>query len=66
MACLGGRQGGCRRWAGLVGKEGSHVSMPCWLLGCIEVLAACEHNAAWTSDKRQAVKPMARKRLHYA
>ena len=49
-----------------MGKEGSHVSMPCWLLGCIEVLAAREHNAAWTSDKRQAVKPMARKRLHYA
>ena len=49
-----------------MGKEGSHVSMPCWLLGCVEVLAACEHNAARASDKRQAIKPMVRKRLHYA
>ena len=49
-----------------MGKEGSHVSMPRWLLGCVDVLAACEHNAARASDKRQAIKPMARKRLHYA
>ena len=66
MACLGGRRGGRRRWAGLMGKEGSHVSMPRWLLGRIEVLAACEHNAARASNKRQAIKPMARKRLHCA
>ena len=49
-----------------MGKEGSHVSMPRWLLGCVDVLAACEHNAARASDKRQAIKPMARKRLHCA
>ena len=49
-----------------MGKEGSHVSMPRGLLGCADVLTACEHNAARASDKRQAIKPMARKRLHYA
>ena len=66
MACLGSRRGGCRRWAGLMSKEVSHVNMPCWLLGCADVLTACEHNAAWASDKRQAIKPMACKCLHCA
>ena len=38
-------------------KEGSHVSMACWLLGCVDVLAAREHDAAWASDKQHAVVP---------
>ena len=49
-----------------MGKEGSHVGVARWLLGCVNVLAARKHNAAWASDKRHAVKPMARKRLHCA
>ena len=47
-------------------KEGRHVSMACWLLGCVDVPAAREHDAARASDKRHAVEAMARKRLHCA
>ena len=47
-----------------MGKEGSHVGMARWLLGCVNVLAARKHNAARASDKRHAVEPMARECLH--
>ena len=44
-------------WAGLMGKEGSHVGVACWLLGCVIVLATHEHErrcAGTVSDRQTA------------
>ena len=46
------------RGPGLMGKESSHVSVACWPLGYVKVLAARQNDTARASHKRHAVKPV--------